>query len=79
MQKELHLIVKDNFQVFPVKERGIDFVGYVFFHSYTLLRKSIKQGFARMLKRNKNSLSIASYKGWAKHCDSRHLIKKLTA
>jgi hypothetical protein len=77
MQDRLKLTVKDNYQVFPVDARGIDFVGYVFFHTHTRLRKSIKQNFARMLVNRKNAASIASYRGWAKHCDSKHLIKKL--
>jgi RNA-directed DNA polymerase len=79
LQVNLKLIVKGNYQLFPVKDRGIDFVGYVFFHTHTLLRKSIKQSFARMLKRNNNAGSVASYTGWAKHCDSKHLVKKLIA
>lgn len=73
----LKLSVKQNYQVFPVAIRGIDFVGYRFYHTHTALRKSIKQNFARMLFRRKNKKSIASYYGWAKHCDSRHLLKKL--
>jgi len=73
----LHLELKPNYQVFPVEARGIDFVGYVFYHTHTLLRKSIKQNFARMLKTRPNDKSIASYNGWASHCDSRHLMKKL--
>jgi RNA-directed DNA polymerase len=77
LQEELKLIVKENYQVFPVDARGIDFVGYVFHHSHTLLRKSIKQNFARMLKKNSNTQSIASYNGWASHCNSKHLMKKL--
>jgi hypothetical protein len=77
LQENLKLEVKDNYQVFPVEDRGIDFVGYVFFHTHVLLRKSIKQSFARMLARNKNPQSIASYKGWAKHCNSKNLVKKL--
>jgi len=74
---ELKLDVKGNYQIFPVQARGIDFVGYVFYHTHTLLRKSIKQRFARMLHRRKNPASVASYLGWAKHCNSNHLIKKL--
>jgi len=77
LQGKLKLTIKENYQVFPVQERGIDFVGYVFRHSHTLLRKSIKQSFARAIARNKNSQSLASYKGWAIHCNSNHLIKKL--
>jgi len=77
LSEKLKLAVKDNWQVFPVKSRGIDFVGYKHFHSHTLLRKSIKKRFARMLKRNPRCESIASYKGWLKHCNSKNLIKKL--
>jgi retron-type reverse transcriptase len=77
LNEKLKLQVKDNYQVFPVKDRGIDFVGYVFFHTHLLLRKSIKQGFARALANGKCPQSIASYKGWAGHCNSRNLLNKL--
>jgi retron-type reverse transcriptase len=77
LDEKLKLIVKDNYQIFPVSSRGIDFVGYVFYHTHTRLRKSIKKNFARMIFKNRNSKSIASYYGWAKHCDSKHLMKKL--
>lgn len=73
----LKLQVKQNYQVFPVEARGIDFVGYKFYHTHTLLRKQIKKNFAKMLKNNPNEASIASYKGWTKHCDAKHLIKTL--
>lgn len=76
-RQRLKLEIKGNYQVFPVKARGIDFVGYRFYHRYILLRKGIKQRFARMLVRRKNRASIASYKGWTKHCNSRNLIKTL--
>jgi hypothetical protein len=77
LNEKLKLQVKDNYQIFPVKDRGIDFVGYVFFHTHVLLRKSIKQSFARMVAKNKNPQSIASYKGWSSHCNSKNLLKKL--
>jgi RNA-directed DNA polymerase len=77
LQVNLRLDLKDNYQVFPVDARGIDFVGYVFYHTHTRLRKGIKKKFARMLTRRKNRQSIASYKGWASHCDSKNLLKKL--
>jgi RNA-directed DNA polymerase len=77
LQEKLNLIVKDNYQVFPVDERGIDFVGYVFRHTHVLLRKSIKKNFARMMMKNRNPQSVASYNGWASHCDSKNLMKKL--
>jgi RNA-directed DNA polymerase len=80
--ENLKLTIKGNYQVFPVddkKGRGIDFVGYVHFHTHVLLRKSIKKNFARMIKKNKNKQSIASYNGWAQHGDCKHLLKKLLA
>jgi len=77
LNNELKLQVKENYQVFPVEKRGIDFVGYKHFHTHTLLRKSIKKSFARKVSKTQNPATIAAYHGWAKHCDSKHLIKKL--
>lgn len=77
LKDNLKLQVKDNYQIFPVEARGIDFVGYKFYHTHTLLRKQIKKNFAKMLKNNPNKASIASYKGWTSHCNSKNLIKKL--
>ena len=77
LHDNLKLEVKDNYQVFPVEARGIDFVGYVFYHTHIRLRKTIKKRFALMISRGGAPASIASYNGWAKHCDSKHLLKKL--
>lgn len=74
---ELKLQIKENYQIFPISSRGIDFVGYRMYHTHTLLRKRIKKNFARMLSKRKNKASVASYMGWAKHADTKHLIKKL--
>lgn len=75
--EELKLEVKENHQVFPVAARGIDFVGYVFYHSHIRIRKSIKQSFARKLASNTGKASQASYRGWLLHCNALHLTKKL--
>jgi len=85
MTVRLNLQVKDNYQVFPVDKRGIDFVGYVFRHTHILMRKSIKKKFCRKVaKLNKKNLDEKQYKiqispwlGWAKHCNSRHLLKTI--
>lgn len=77
LHEKLKLQVKHNYQVFPVEARGIDVVGYVYRHTHSTLRKSIKQRFARMVARNKNTASIVSYRGWTNHCNSRRLLKKL--
>lgn len=68
-----------NYQVFPVRSRGIDFVGYKSFHEKILLRKSTKIRFKRMLRRRRNEKSIASYNGWLSHGNCRHLSRKLLA
>ena len=73
----LKLTLKKNWQIFPVESRGIDFLGYVSFHSYTNVRKSIKQNFARMLKYNPNNASISSYLGLFGHANCINLTNKL--
>ncbi len=77
LSHQLKLSVKDNYQIFPVDARSLDFVGYRFFHSHTLLRKSIKQSFARKAAKGIPQASVASYWGWAKHCDSKRLLSKI--
>jgi len=87
LSDNLKLQIKSNWQIFPVASRGIDFVGYVFYQTHTKLRKSIKQRLCRRLARiNKRKIitekefeqSICPWWGWAKYCDSRHLINKLS-
>lgn len=83
--QELNLEVKPNYQIFPVESRGIDFAGYVFFHTHTLLRKSIKQRIFKLInkyKAGKISLEelkrrLTSYFGWLKYCDSKNLLQKI--
>lgn len=86
LKDNLNLIIKSNYQIFPVKSRGIDFCGYVFYHTHTKLRKRIKKRFCKrlaMLRKNKNiddkqfRQQICSYTGWAKHCNSINLLKTI--
>lgn len=79
MLSKLKLEIKDNYQIFPVASRGVDFVGYVSYHTHALLRKSIKKRFARAVAEGSvpGSPNWWSYWGWAVHCNSKHLIKKL--
>ena len=77
LNDNLKLQVKANYQIFPVESRGIDFVGYVHYHTHTLLRKSIKKRFAKAVHKKKSKATIDSYKGWAKHADTYNLMKKL--
>lgn len=72
----LKLEIKPTWRIAPVR-CGIDFVGYVHFHTHTRLRKNIKKNFARMLAKNPNPQSIASYTGWTSHCNANHLTKTL--
>lgn len=65
-----------NYQVFPVKCRGIDFVGYVSFHTHILLRKTIKKNWQKMLQKYPNKKSKASYNGWLIYCNSFNLQNK---
>lgn len=84
MIENLKLKMKDNYQVFPVNSRGIDVVGYVFYHTHVLLRKSIKQNFCRKaVILNKLDIDPKQYKqqlspwnGWLKYCNSRNLMNK---
>lgn len=71
----LRLKLKSNYRIFPTWI-GIDFVGYVHYPYLTLLRKTIKLKFIRMLRYNKNQKSISSYWGWLIHSYSKGLIKK---
>ena len=81
----LNLKIKDNWQVFPVDIRGIDFLGYVFFSTHTLIRKSIKRKFCkvyfRMLSKNASEeyiqQRVCSWLGWMKHCNSKNLMNNI--
>lgn len=80
LKDNLALDLKSTYQVFPIDQehgRAVDFVGYPRYHTHVLIRKTIKQSFARAVKARKNNASIASYKGWAKHANCKHLLKKL--
>ena len=85
LKDELKLEIKHNYQIFPTQIRGIDFVGYVFRNSHTLIRKSIKQNFCRkitkLLKRKLNNKEfkqgIAAWLGWCKYSNSINLLNKI--
>jgi retron-type reverse transcriptase len=85
LHDNLKLTVKQNYQIFPVSSRGIDFVGYVFYHTHTLMRKSIKKNMCRKAARLKNKnvvlkpykQALCSWIGWAKYCNSKNLLKTI--
>lgn len=76
LKGNLKLDLKSNYQIFPVSKRGIDFLGYKFYHTHILLRKRLKRNFIKMIKYNDNSKSRASYHGWLIHCNSINLRNK---
>jgi hypothetical protein len=88
LEKNLRLSIKENYQIFPSRVRGIDFVGYRFFGEYTLLRKSTALTMKRKMRQYKKNMenniaptysewcSFNSYKGWLLNCDSYRLSMK---
>lgn len=87
LNNKLKLNFKDNWQIFKVDSRGIDFVGYRVFHTHTLLRKRIKKKFCKKInKLNKKQnidkdtykQKICSYIGWIKYCNGRNLLNKMS-
>lgn len=79
------LKVKDNYQIYPVNSRGINFVGYVFYHTHTLIRKSIKYKIIRLVNsylnreidRKEFKVRMCAYYGWLKHADAKNLLCKI--
>lgn len=73
-------------EVFPTKQ-GIDFLGYRHFKGYTILRKRTALKFRRAMNKIKSGKdkrtlleklsTINSYKGYAEHCYTYNLIRKL--
>lgn len=78
----LKLSLKNNYQIFPIEKRGIDFVGYVFKSSHILLRKRIKNRLKKLIFKYKNNKinfeklqrGLIAYFGWLKYCNSKHLL-----
>jgi RNA-directed DNA polymerase len=69
LNTNLKLEVKSNWQIFPIKDRGIDWVGYKHYHTHVLIRKRIKQKY----KKSKNKFN---YNGWLVHANCFNLRKK---
>lgn len=85
LKNNLKLELKPNYQIFPVDSRGIDFVGYKFYHTHTLLRKDIKMRMFKLLHKyelgkitlDRLKICMQSYFGWLKYCDSKKLLNKI--
>ena len=85
--RDIKLTLKANWQVFPVASRGIDFLGYRFFHTHTLLRKRVAKQMISKLRTChtkwqkmdgvKLLSKVMSYYGWQKHANAWNLFTKL--
>lgn len=78
------LKLKENWQLFRVDSRPVDFIGYRFYRGYTTLRRGnflrIKRRAKRIYKKKKVTLTDASamisYYGWLKHCNSYNFTQR---
>lgn len=82
LHNELELTVKDDWSLFKIDDRGLDFVGYVFTHNNIRLRKSIALSIRRLSSkirwRINNNVKLTkrlyfafnSLSGWLKHSHS---------
>jgi hypothetical protein len=76
--QQVGLMLKGNWQAYKIKGRGVAFLSYRFFHGYTLMSKRLMYRISRRIKRAArnltphNAMSIISYMGILKHCDSYH-------
>lgn len=83
LTNNLHLQLKPNYQIFPVDARGIDFVGYKSFHTYTLLRKSLKERIKKLIRNRSKILrerflcSMCSYYGWMIYAACKHFAQRI--
>ena len=68
---KLKLVLKGNYQVQRIEDRGLDFLGYRMFHTYTLLRTRVANG----LKKASKLESLASYNGWVVSSSGYNLAK----
>lgn len=79
------LSIKKNYQVYPVESRGVDFIGYVSYHTHVLARKKNKKALCRKVARLRKRglpddeirLQVASEMGFMSHCNSNNLLKIL--
>lgn len=80
---KLNVKLKENWQIFPIEDRGISFLGYIIRHDYIRVRKHTKENFVRKVaKMNLDNLTgnninvLGSYWGILKHADCRRLWLK---
>ena len=83
IENRLSLKVKDNWQLFRIKARGLNFLGYVFFHTHTKLRARNFLAFTRQCRRARKRIDagkrisfrqaagLISRVGQLKHCNGQ--------
>ncbi|MGL5961879.1 MAG: reverse transcriptase domain-containing protein, partial [Cetobacterium sp.] len=73
---KLDLEIKGNWQIFPTRTRGIDFVGYRFFGDKTIVRKRIYLKARYVFSRPTKHKAMPSYKGWFKYANCSKFMEK---
>jgi len=80
--RQMGLALKSNWQVFPVKARGVAFLSYRFFPGYTLLRKPLMYRISRRMRSAGKSLTphaamaVMSHLGILDRCDSKRFRER---
>lgn len=78
--EKLGLRMKDNWQIYPTDSRGIDYVGFRFFHGRTMLRKRLKKAILRarmkVLRGADKFKTLGCYLGWLYASNSRNFNNK---
>lgn len=79
----LSLHIKENYKIFPTRQCGLDFLGYVFLGNHTRIRKDIVNNFkakVRNIKKNYKNMSVSkilntimSYYGWFLYANAHNL------
>lgn len=85
LRADYKLEIKDNWQVFSIDDRGLDFVGYVFRSNTIKLRGNMARKFKkkmRYIRRNRHNMdtpaflnATMAYWGWFKHANAKALWK----
>lgn len=85
MLHDIKLKLKSNWQIFRLKDRPIDFLGFKFHKDRVTLRKTILLRVLRKIRRVQKigksvtprmAMGLLSYKGYLKHSNSQHLRDK---
>nr|DAL85213.1 MAG TPA: hypothetical protein [Caudoviricetes sp.] len=84
----MQLTLKGNWQVFPIKSRAVDFLGFRFFREKTIfrrnlslrLRRRVKKAYQQLLRTGRvnynNAAAVMSYLGWLLHADCQWFYEK---